>query len=676
MNQRNYFKCCKNKELNYYCCIACNEIFHKSCGDRRKEIKIIENHKVLCSNECIEKNRNDELQKRRLEELNDIMDNQNKCLKDRDHELMILKDNYDEEVKEKNEIIAMLEKDINERQIHLEKERKFRKSLEYDAEESEQGYMQMIKNQSIKIAKMEDDLTYVNERNRSLEDKINDYENRITVQNEEIEKLKKVNTILTDNNRSMGVEKNTNQIENEGLMIELNARNSKLEEDIATYKCVVAQQDIQVKEQEKTNRSMVERIRILEESANEYKRQQAEKEIMIDELNEENEQSQNRTKSFVKRIEELQSYVRELEEVNRSMIETIRIMENVNIVNKETQPGELMLYKEGTIMSPENSKNKKKKQKKVTNKYIHQKKQDIACDLAGQVRVSQVTVNEEHATNGKQLKGKINFNGNKFVKNCTTNVSSSLGSCSYPVESLVKPDFNSVSDANDCVANKILILCDEKGRKLREVIKNKLKHLGYSKYVIETIIKPGASFEKVIEDLGGLTSKFTINDYVIIVAGTNNFKNKVYPSVKYINSIVKLCTHTNIIFTNISCQENITVKDYIRKFNNRFKNYILKLDSFAQGKVVLVDILDKDGRANFNKTICNRFIHEIIHRKKNGNLLFINAVKSDSDRSVLSYINENDNQCTVVDGINDKSLFIENISSSFLVLTDKPRVPK
>ncbi|KAG5861071.1 hypothetical protein JTB14_019174 [Gonioctena quinquepunctata] len=57
--------------------------------------------------------------------------------------------------------------------------------------------------------------------------------------------------------------------------------------------------------------------------------------------------------------------------------------------------------------------------------------------------------------------------------------------------------------------NKILILCDKEGRNLGPLINTQLRN---SLFNIETIIKPGASFECVIGDIVSLAKNYTKSD--------------------------------------------------------------------------------------------------------------------------------------------------------------------
>lgn len=178
---------------------------------------------------------------------------------------------------------------------------------------------------------------------------------------------------------------------------------------------------------------------------------------------------------------------------------------------------------------------------------------------------------------------------------------------------------------------RILILCDETGRKLRDFIVSKLEYKGYTNYVIETVIKPGAMYESVIEDMIALTSGYTDRDYVIALAGVNDFRNGISPSVAGINSRIRYCTHTNLIFSTVPCAHfgNFTRKCVCR-FNNRFEKCIANLDRYSRCMIRVIDAGGERGGTynNICKAIGNKFVDEIMLGRKGCNLKFIELVDS------------------------------------------------
>lgn len=53
------FKCCKNKDCPYLCCVQCQNIFHLSCAQKKKSVVYLDTPRIICSKEC-QKNKNDE----------------------------------------------------------------------------------------------------------------------------------------------------------------------------------------------------------------------------------------------------------------------------------------------------------------------------------------------------------------------------------------------------------------------------------------------------------------------------------------------------------------------------------------------------------------------------------------------------------------------------------------
>lgn len=134
--------------------------------------------------------------------------------------------------------------------------------------------------------------------------------------------------------------------------------------------------------------------------------------------------------------------------------------------------------------------------------------------------------------------------------------------------------------------SRVLILCDELGRGIGEIMCSHLKDCK-----IETIIKPGACYNSVIEDIIGLTRNFTLRDYVVIIAGTNDFLRYKRPLFKQITSKVKFCTHTNIIFTSVpDLHLGNGTRNSVRKFNTKLGEYTNVLDRYGEGRVSFVDI--------------------------------------------------------------------------------------
>ncbi|KAG5869086.1 hypothetical protein JTB14_027514 [Gonioctena quinquepunctata] len=136
--------------------------------------------------------------------------------------------------------------------------------------------------------------------------------------------------------------------------------------------------------------------------------------------------------------------------------------------------------------------------------------------------------------------------------------------------------------------NKILILCDEGGRKVGNSLRRDLGQ----KYIVQSIIKSGDSLRYVIEDIVQLTQSFTMNDFVIIQAGFNDFLSKSYHSFKMLNNNLKQClNNTNVILTTVPLKV-LQLNFFINKFNDKLGKYITRLDNCIKTRAILVDIND------------------------------------------------------------------------------------
>lgn len=177
---------------------------------------------------------------------------------------------------------------------------------------------------------------------------------------------------------------------------------------------------------------------------------------------------------------------------------------------------------------------------------------------------------------------------------------------------------------------KILLLCDENGRYLGKWLQQQCNN-------VQTIIKPGALLANVMEDIINLVNNFTLNDYVIIVGGANNFyKYNKHPPFKDIHSKIKYCTHTNIVFTSLPLKVTRINRGYntVNKFNSKLKEYTHKLSNYSEGNVMWCEM------GNYRKTQFYELLLEQMFNTKNiKNLIFVpvsknyNVVKESESRN-------------------------------------------
>lgn len=195
--------------------------------------------------------------------------------------------------------------------------------------------------------------------------------------------------------------------------------------------------------------------------------------------------------------------------------------------------------------------------------------------------------NKVYASEVFKLKNKLAITRTDAIEDTCSNSNNSS------INKVTNVDPNKTnSKAEGISRRKIMILSDEYGRYLDSFIKNKCNSV-----TTETIIKPGALFQNVIEDIVSLTRNYTLNDYVLIVAGTNDFKKMKYPFFKDIQSKIRYCTGTNIIFTSIPSVYCLRkYQTFVQKFNDKLSEYAFRLNQIAEGNVRCLDFCTKEGK--------------------------------------------------------------------------------
>ncbi|KAG8324757.1 hypothetical protein J6590_084788 [Homalodisca vitripennis] len=128
--------------------------------------------------------------------------------------------------------------------------------------------------------------------------------------------------------------------------------------------------------------------------------------------------------------------------------------------------------------------------------------------------------------------------------------------------------------------NKILILADSHGRGCGEHIRDRLGRM----FVVTSIIKPNANFNDVIENIEELTESYQNGDYVIVLAGTNNFNNRT-PDLDFRFDLIKqVARKTNVVIPGIPHRFDklgFNTNDAIKRSNIKLIEYIRvsKLDN-------------------------------------------------------------------------------------------------
>ncbi|KAG5865096.1 hypothetical protein JTB14_000871 [Gonioctena quinquepunctata] len=168
---------------------------------------------------------------------------------------------------------------------------------------------------------------------------------------------------------------------------------------------------------------------------------------------------------------------------------------------------------------------------------------------------------------------------------------------------------------------KIIILADETGRGLNEELRKRFINEDID---ISSIMKPGSSYDKVIDNIENLTLSFTCQDLVIIMAGKNNFSRNKYPSIRNINHKLKTC-NTNVIFLSTPMLTDLH-SDRRTNFNKKFYDFFEVSNKYNKIAVSWLNIDNSYGQM-LNKYKILLLIEKAGIEKRNNNLTFIETVK-------------------------------------------------
>lgn len=174
---------------------------------------------------------------------------------------------------------------------------------------------------------------------------------------------------------------------------------------------------------------------------------------------------------------------------------------------------------------------------------------------------------------------------------------------------------------------QILILADENGKHLNQTMR---RHKKLKSYNILSICKPYAYMMNILEGIANLTANFTPNDYIIIIAGSNDVYNNKYPSFRYLCDKLKLCVHTNIIVCSLPYGRNKGINSTMFKINVKLNGLSKRLNSYSDNSVCFLDINKARSRINNTYNICNK-LSELIENLKyiNNNLTYVQILSKD-----------------------------------------------
>lgn len=170
----------------------------------------------------------------------------------------------------------------------------------------------------------------------------------------------------------------------------------------------------------------------------------------------------------------------------------------------------------------------------------------------------------------------------------------------------------------------ILVLSDNFGYNVNQLLSNRLNSKDYQ---VQCIYKPGARFKNVIEDIENLSCNFTLNDHIVIMAGSNNFSNASdYPKCRELWNKLKLCPNTNFTFVGVPYNNDQSQNRLIYKFNKNLNRFLYKLDSCLPSFFGYIDV--NVGFGTLSKKKLGNLVHDKIILGNNAlpkNLILINT---------------------------------------------------
>ncbi|KAG5880844.1 hypothetical protein JTB14_005645 [Gonioctena quinquepunctata] len=175
--------------------------------------------------------------------------------------------------------------------------------------------------------------------------------------------------------------------------------------------------------------------------------------------------------------------------------------------------------------------------------------------------------------------------------------------------------------------NQILIISDDLGKNVAPILR---KRLSKSTFNISALVKPGARLHNVLENIEHLIKDFTLNDFVEIIAGSNDIDSRTTPSFSFICKKLRLCSNTNVIFSSVSFCKSYVKNNHIYKYNSCLNDFLCKFNKCVEGQTSYSEINEKwIHRRRINGTLIENVINIIKRPNQIKNLRFIKI--SDDD---------------------------------------------
>ena len=195
---------------------------------------------------------------------------------------------------------------------------------------------------------------------------------------------------------------------------------------------------------------------------------------------------------------------------------------------------------------------------------------------------------------------------------------------------------------------KILLLGDDQGRSMA----SKMSQVFKNAYEVQSIFKPNACVIDVMSDAASLTRSFGVDDFVVLLAGTNNIIKNQQLNHSSLSTVLNNMSHTKIIVLTVPYQcYDMTINDRIFRFNTNLYNYCMSRESKAPGNLFYYDVnyyleQSKPSHINFNLSIRKKerlsvYIREIVQNITSLKLKRTLKTSNSLVNNNLIYINTN-----------------------------------
>ena len=156
--------------------------------------------------------------------------------------------------------------------------------------------------------------------------------------------------------------------------------------------------------------------------------------------------------------------------------------------------------------------------------------------------------------------------------------------------SVAQSEIINVPGAN-VIVRKILIVGDSQCRGATQIFND---YVG-KEFSVETFVKPNALLLDVVSDLPCMTRNYCRNDFVLIVAGTNDVLSKRDLNRDLIAELAKGMSHTNVCILSVPILNNRpNLKDRINDFNRAMRETLSVINNNNIVWINLSDILRDD----------------------------------------------------------------------------------